>query len=83
LPRHLKQWRHARRAEKVPAPLFPSYLFAAVDMASQRWLAIDSTIGVKRLVDSYSLVIDQNSHEAIRFAFSTALSKIASAFTKA
>jgi transcriptional antiterminator RfaH len=50
LPRYLKQRRHARRIEIVPAPLFSSYLFAAVDMASQRWLAIDSTIGVKRLV---------------------------------
>jgi transcriptional antiterminator RfaH len=50
LPRYLKQRRHARRIEKVSAPLFPSYLFAAVDMTSQRWLAIDSTIGVKRLV---------------------------------
>jgi transcriptional antiterminator RfaH len=45
LPRYLKQRRHARRIEKVSAPLFPSYLFAAVDTASQRWLAIDSTIG--------------------------------------
>lgn len=50
LPRYLKQRRHARRLEKVPAPLFPSYLFAAVDMSRQRWLSIDSTVGVKRLV---------------------------------
>jgi transcriptional antiterminator RfaH len=50
LPRYLKQYRHARRIEKVAAPLFPSYLFAAVDMASQRWFSIDSTIGVMRLV---------------------------------
>ncbi len=50
LPRYLKQRRHARRIEKVPAPLFPRYLFAAVDMASQRWLSIDSTIGVSKLV---------------------------------
>ena len=50
LPRYLKQRRHARRLEKVPAPLFPSYLFAAVDMSRQRWLSIDSTIGVTRLV---------------------------------
>ena len=50
LPRFLKLRRHARRIEKVAAPLFPSYLFAAVDMASQRWFSIDSTIGVTRLV---------------------------------
>jgi transcriptional antiterminator RfaH len=50
LPRHLKQRRHARRVEKVAAPLFPSYVFVAIDMATQRWLSIDSTIGVTKLV---------------------------------
>jgi transcriptional antiterminator RfaH len=50
LPRYLKQRRHARRIEKVAAPLFPSYLFVGIDLATQRWLAIDSTIGVARLV---------------------------------
>jgi transcriptional antiterminator RfaH len=49
-PRHLKQRRHARRVEKVTAPLFPGYLFVAIDLATQRWLAIDSTTGVTRLV---------------------------------
>jgi transcriptional antiterminator RfaH len=50
LPRYLKQRRHARRIEKVAAPLFPNYLFVAVDMTTQRWLSIQSTIGVARLV---------------------------------
>jgi len=50
LPRYLKQRRHARRVEKISAPLFPSYLFVAIDMSSQRWLSIDSTVGVRRLV---------------------------------
>jgi transcriptional antiterminator RfaH len=50
LPRYLKKRRHARRTETVIAPLFPRYLFAAVDMTSQRWLSIHSTIGVTRLV---------------------------------
>ena len=50
LPRYLKQRRHARRIEKVAAPLFPNYVFVAIDMATQRWLSIDSTIGVIRLV---------------------------------
>lgn len=50
LPRYLKQRRHARRIEQIAAPLFPGYLFVAVDMAKQRWLSIDSTIGVARLV---------------------------------
>ena len=50
LPRYLKRRRHARRIETVPAALFPRYLFVAVDMASQQWRSIQSTIGVSRLV---------------------------------
>jgi transcriptional antiterminator RfaH len=50
VPRFLKQRRHARRIEKVAAPLFPGYLFVAIDPSTQRWLAIDSTAGVARLV---------------------------------
>src|SRR6476619_7225758 len=50
LPKYLKRRRHARRTETVIAPLFPRYLFVAVDMTSQRWLSIRSTIGVSSLV---------------------------------
>ncbi len=50
LPRYLKRRRHARRVETVAAPLFPRYLFVAVDMAAQRWRSIRSTVGVTRLV---------------------------------
>jgi transcriptional antiterminator RfaH len=50
LPRYLKQRRHARRVESAPAPLFPGYLFVAIDINAQRWLSIDSTFGVTRLV---------------------------------
>jgi transcriptional antiterminator RfaH len=50
LPRYLKRRRHARRIETVVAPLFPRYLFVSVDMTTQRWLSIRSTIGVTRLV---------------------------------
>lgn len=49
-PRYLKRRRHARRVETVVAPLFPRYLFVAVDMGTQRWRSIYSTIGVSRLV---------------------------------
>jgi transcriptional antiterminator RfaH len=49
-PRYLKRRRHARRVETVAAPLFPRYLFVAVDLAAQRWRSIYSTIGVTRLV---------------------------------
>lgn len=50
LPRYLKQRRHARRVDIVPAPVFPRYLFVAIDLARQRWLSIRSTVGVSRLV---------------------------------
>jgi transcriptional antiterminator RfaH len=50
VPRYLKRRRHARKVESVAAPLFPSYLFVAFDIAVQRWRSIHSTIGVSRLV---------------------------------
>ena len=50
LPRYLKRRRHARRLERVPAPLFPRYLFVNMDLDSERWRAVHSTIGVSRLV---------------------------------
>lgn len=50
LPRYLKKRRHARKVEIVAASLFPRYLFVAVDMMSQQWRSIQSTIGVLRLV---------------------------------
>jgi transcriptional antiterminator RfaH len=50
LPRCRKQRRHARRSEDVLAPLFPRYLFVAIDTARQRWRAIQTTLGVTRLV---------------------------------
>jgi transcriptional antiterminator RfaH len=52
LPRYLKRRRHARRIETVAAPLFPRYLFVAVDMVCQQWRSIHSTIGVACLVCS-------------------------------
>ena len=49
-PRYLKRRRHARKIETVVAPLFPRYLFVAVDMAIQPWRSIYSTVGIARLV---------------------------------
>lgn len=50
LPRYLKSRRHARKVETVGAPLFPRYLFVAIDMGRQQWRCIQSTMGVSRLV---------------------------------
>ncbi len=49
-PRYHKRRRHARRIETVSAPLFPRYLFVAIDLGVQRWRSIYSTVGVSRLV---------------------------------
>ncbi len=49
-PRYLKRRRHARRIETVAAPLFPRYLFVAIDLGVQRWRSVYSTVGVSRLV---------------------------------
>lgn len=50
LPRYLKRRRHARRIETVAAPVFPRYLFVSIDVTTQRWRAIQSTVGVVGLV---------------------------------
>lgn len=50
LPQYLKRWRHARKTEMRPAPLFPRYLFLSLDTAQSRWRAIRSTIGVTDLI---------------------------------
>jgi transcriptional antiterminator RfaH len=50
LPRYLKRRRHARRVDFVAKPLFPRYMFVAIDIATQRWRSIQSTFGVSHLV---------------------------------
>jgi transcriptional antiterminator RfaH len=50
LPRYLKRRRHARKVDFTAKPLFPRYMFVAVDVATQRWRSIQSTSGVSRLV---------------------------------
>jgi transcriptional antiterminator RfaH len=54
LPRYLKRRSHARKIEKVPAPLFPRYMFVRIDIATQRWRSVQSTFGVSHLVLSGS-----------------------------
>lgn len=50
LPRYLRSRRHARRTQMVPRPLFPRYLFVALDLACDRWRSIHSTCGVSQIV---------------------------------
>src|SRR6185437_3824772 len=61
LPRYLRRRRHARKVDFTAKPLFPRYMFVAIDMTTQRWRAIQSTFGVSRLVcngDDPALVPD-------------------------
>ena len=41
---------HARRRDTVLVPLFPGYIFVKFDIEADRWLAVNSTRGVIRLV---------------------------------
>ena len=50
LPKHLKRRKHARRIDWVSAPLFPRYLFVAIDPDTMPWWAIRSTVGVGSLI---------------------------------
>jgi transcriptional antiterminator RfaH len=50
LPRYMTRRSHARKVEMVARALFPRYLFVAIDLATQRWRAIQSTLGVSHLV---------------------------------
>lgn len=42
--------RHARREEAVLRPLFPRYVFVALNLDTDRWRSVNGTIGVSRLV---------------------------------
>ena len=50
LPRGRKIRRHARKLETILAPIFPRYLFVALDLDRDRWRSVNGTFGVARLV---------------------------------
>ncbi|MDA1091462.1 MAG: transcriptional activator RfaH [Proteobacteria bacterium] len=50
LPKYLKRRKHARRIDWVPSPMFPRYLFVAMDPEAGNWWSIHSTIGVSNLI---------------------------------
>jgi transcriptional antiterminator RfaH len=43
LPQFKKTRRHARKVDKVLAPLFPRYLFVGVDLEKDQWRSIQGT----------------------------------------
>lgn len=42
--------RHARREESILRPLFPRYVFVALDLDVDRWRSVNGTVGVSRMV---------------------------------
>lgn len=50
LPRYQKTRSHARKVSVVARPLFPRYLFVAVESAVHWWRAIQSTTSVSHLI---------------------------------
>ena len=50
LPRYRRKRSHARKIDIVERPLFPRYLFVALDLVRARWRPILSTFGVADLI---------------------------------
>jgi transcriptional antiterminator RfaH len=59
--------RHARKVEAVRAPLFPRYLFVALDLRDARWRSINGTRGVVGLLcnGSHPLAVRDGTVEAL------------------
>jgi transcriptional antiterminator RfaH len=52
LPVYQRARRHAGRIETVIRPLFPRYMFVAIDIQRERWRSVNSTFGVSSLVSA-------------------------------
>jgi transcriptional antiterminator RfaH len=50
LPIMTKTVRHARKLRTVRAPVFPGYLFVALDLHRDRWRSVNGTMGVSSLI---------------------------------
>jgi transcription antitermination factor NusG len=50
LPFHVATRRHARKFWTVRTPVFPRYVFVALDLDRDRWRSANGTFGVQRLV---------------------------------
>ncbi len=68
LPRYAKCVRHARQVKTVMAPLFPRYLFVALDLRRDRWRSVNGTRGVVSLVtqDGAPAAVAIGAVEALR-----------------
>ena len=52
LPHFKKMRRHARKVEEVLAPLFPRYLFVAMEIEAAHWSCVNSARGVSYLLQN-------------------------------
>jgi transcriptional antiterminator RfaH len=50
LPLHITTRRHARKFRVVRAPVFPRYVFVALNLDRDRWRSVNGTLGVQHLV---------------------------------
>lgn len=50
VPQVIRSIRRAGGVRRVPRPLFPRYLFVALDLEADRWRAVRSTFGVRCLI---------------------------------
>lgn len=68
LPRYKKTRRHARKTDTVLAPLFPRYLFVALDLEVDRWRCVNGTRGVSYILtlDERPLIIQENIIEILK-----------------
>lgn len=68
LPSYKKTRRHARKTDTVLAPLFPRYLFVALDLEVDRWRSVNGTRGVSYILtlDERPLIIQENIIEALK-----------------
>jgi transcription antitermination factor NusG len=52
LPRFRKTVRHSRKLRDTISPVFPGYIFVALDVELDRWRSINGTFGVARLLSA-------------------------------
>ena len=50
LPRLRRTVRHARKLRDTLNPLFPGYIFIAIDLSKHRWRSVNGTFGVASLI---------------------------------
>ena len=68
LPKYSRLIRHARQTREVLRPFFPGYLFVQFDIEFDQWRAINSSVGVIRLVSftSSPSILDNKFIETLK-----------------